>query len=261
MAELEHDETPKVDSYLDLWANNTELFKEAKLGDGRFTVSYAVVGNDELVQVLYGVLDEDRKIDINTASQAVLLRLPGMTSEIADSILDWRPEQSKSGEKLGQVQGKPFRVLEDLFLLEGMSQEAFQSFGAFITAYTDGKVNLNTAPREVLLALKMGEEFADKLGPYRAGPDNLLGTFDDQNFSSLGSAEQQLNTFEALSPQEAAQLTNLVGQNKLKVSSSVFRIQSKGAVGGGKVLRFVEGVLEQSPGPTSAFSLLAWQEN
>ena len=37
---------------------------------------------DRPERVVYGVVDEDRKVSINTASQAVLLRLPVMTDEI-----------------------------------------------------------------------------------------------------------------------------------------------------------------------------------
>ena len=38
----------------------------------------------------YGLTDEAGKVDLNTADSAVLLRLPGMTQEMVDSIIDWR---------------------------------------------------------------------------------------------------------------------------------------------------------------------------
>lgn len=261
LAELERDATPKVDSYRDLWAYNPEIFQEVKMGEGSFTVSYLVRGEDESEKRVYGVLDEDRKVDINTASQAVMLRLPGMTDELADAILDWRAEQKELGERLGLVRDQPFRVLEDMLLLDGMTQEAFQSLRPFVTVYTDGKVNLNSAPGEVLRALSLGEDLVNKVLRFRRGLDGVPGTQDDQIFVAIGGAEQQLNDYEPLTYKEASQLTNLVSRNKLKVSSRVFRIHSMGEVRDKKVIRFVEGVVKRAPGRADSFSLLAWREN
>ena len=260
LVELEQDPTPQVDSYLDPWAHNPEAFEGATLGEGSFTVSYAVPGEDGSEGVVYGVVDEDRKIDINTASQAVLLRLPGMTDEMTDSVLDWRAEDRGLGERLGEVEDRPFEVLEELLLVKGMTDEVFQALQPFITVYTDGKVNLNTASREVLKALGMGEGLVNKLLHFRRGFDDILGTEDDQSFTSQGSAEQQLNAFESLTPQEAAQLTNLITQNRLKVTSSVFRVHSRGTVRDGKIIRSVEGIVQRGTGPSSALALLSWHE-
>jgi len=261
LAELEKDPTPKIDSYLDTWGHDPEAFHEVKLGEGIFTVSYPVIEEDGSEGVIYGVMDEDRKVDINTASQAVLLRLPGMADEIVDAVLDWRAKHQGLGESLGEVKDKTFEVLEDIWLLEGMTPEAYQTLRPFITVYTDGKVNLNSAPREVLTAFNMGEDLVNKLLRFRKGLDNVRGTEDDQSFASLGGVVQQLNAFvEPLTPKEAAQLTSLISQNRLKVSSSVFRIHSKGAVGDGKIVRSVEGVVEQGKGPSSPFTLLSWHE-
>ena len=260
LVELEQDPTPQVDSYLDPWAYNLEGFQRATLGEGSFTVSYPLPGEDGSEGVVYGVVDEDRKVNLNTASQAVLLRLPGMTDEMADSVLDWRAEDRGLGERLGEVKDRPFEVLEELLLVEGMTDEVFQALQPFITVYTDGKVNLNTAPREVLKALGMGEGLVNKLLYFRRGLDDIRGTGDGQSFTGLGSAEQQLNAFDALTPQEAAQLTNLIAQNRLKVTSGVFRIHSTGAVRDGKIIRSVEGIVQRGTGPSSSVTLLSWHE-
>jgi len=261
LAELEQDSTPMIDSYLDTWGHNPGVFQEVKLGEGNFTVSYPVREEDGSEAVIYGIMDEDRKIDVNTAPQAVLLRLPGMTDEIADAVLDWRAEHKRLGESLGEVKDKPLKVLEDVLLVEGMTQETFQTLRPFITVYTDGKVNLNSAPREVLTALNLGEGVVNKLLRFRKGLDEIRGTEDDQSFVSVGGAVQQLNAFvEPLTLQEAAQLTNLISQNRLKVASSVFRIYSKGEVRDGNVIRSVEAVVQQGKRPSSPFTLLSWYE-
>ena len=258
--EIINDETPKLDSYLDIWANNSKLFQEVRLGEGTFTVSYPISTEKGSEETLYGVMDEDRKVDINTASQAVLLGLPGMTDEIADAVLDRRAEHKKSGESLGMVEDKPFGAVEDIWLLEGITPEVYEGLRSFVTVYTDGKVNLNSAPREVLLALKMDEKLVDKVLRFRRGADGILGTEDDQSFAGLGGAEQQLNAFESLTPQEASQVTNLVTQGRLKVSSSVFRIRSSGRVRNGKIVRTVEGVVKWGPKKSSPLTLLSWHE-
>ena len=262
LAELEQDPTPKIDSYLDTWSHNPEAFHEAKLGEGNFTVSYPVREEDGSEGVIYGIMDEDRKVDVNFASQAVLLRLPGMTDEIVDAVLDWRAKHKGLGESLGQVKDKPLKVLEDVLLVEGMTKEIFQALRPFITVYTDGKVNLNSAPREVLTAFNMDEDLVNKLLRFRKGLDNVRGTEDDQSFASLGGVVQQLNAFvEPLTPREAAQLTSLISQSRLKVSSNVFRIHSSGSVRNGKVVRTVEGVVLGGPKKSSPLTLLSWHEN
>lgn len=256
LVEIEGDPTLQVDSYLDLWAHNPEAFQGATLGQGIFTVSYPLPGEDGKEGFVYGVVDEDRKIDINTASKAVLARLPGITEEIADSLLDWRDNHSG----LAKSEDRAFKSVEEILLVKGMTDEVFQALRPFITIYTDGKVNLNTAPREVLKALDMADGLVNKLLRFRRGLDGMRGTKDDQSFTAIGSAEQQLNAFDSLSPQEAAQLTNLITQNRLKVTSSFFTIHSRGTVRDGKISRSVEGIVQRSTGPSRSVVLLSWHE-
>ena len=42
----------------------------------------------------YGLTDEAGKINLNSASEEMLQKLPGMTAELAASIIDWRDEDS-----------------------------------------------------------------------------------------------------------------------------------------------------------------------
>lgn len=255
LAELRRDPTPQVDSFLDPWAHNPEAFREAALGEGSFTVSYPLRGDGGSDGLVYGVVDEDRKVNLNTTPKAVLIMLPGMLEEIADSIMDWRKERA-----LGEKRDRAFEVLEEVLLVEGMTDEVFQALRPFVTIYTDGKVNLNTAPREVLKALGMGEGLVNKLLRFRSGRDDIRGTGDDQIFTTLASAGLQLNAFDSLTPQEAAQLTNLIVQNRLKVTSSFFRIYASGRVRDGKIIRSVEGVVQRGTGPSDSLVLLAWHE-
>ena len=268
LAELEQDSTPEVDSYQDPWALNPEAFKESELGEGIFTVSYSVPGEDGEKVVVHGVVDEDRKVNINTASEAVLVRLPGMTEEIVEALLEWREKHSgeEEGEGEGKEKGKeeekekPFAVLEGLLLVQGITDEVFEALHPLTTVYTDGKINLNTSPKDVLISLGMDDGLVDKISRFRNGLDDISGTEDDQSFTDTGSAVQQLNGFEPLSPEETALLAGIISQNLLKVSSDIYRIYSKGAVRDGKIIRSVEGVVQRPTEPEGSIVVLSWHE-
>src|SRR3989449_39904 len=123
LVELERAPIPQTDSYLDSWANNPDAFRLTPLGPGSFTVSYALPGQDPPAGVVYGIVDEDRKININTAPKAILARLPGMTEEVADALLEWRAKH----KSLVVIEDKPFKLLEELWLVDGMTHEVFQA--------------------------------------------------------------------------------------------------------------------------------------
>src|SRR5438093_5873000 len=53
LVELERDPIAQPDSYRDSWAHNPEAFREAALGPGNFTVSYASPGPDLAARIVY----------------------------------------------------------------------------------------------------------------------------------------------------------------------------------------------------------------
>ena len=63
-------------------------YEGMQIGDGRFWVLRSNPEDD--LQHDYGLTDEAGKINLNSASMEVLLKLPGMTAELASSIIDWR---------------------------------------------------------------------------------------------------------------------------------------------------------------------------
>jgi type II secretory pathway component PulK len=66
-----------------------EMSCEARrVGDGLFWIVRP--GFEEEGTVPCGVADEASRINLNTASSDVLLKLPGMTAELADALIDWR---------------------------------------------------------------------------------------------------------------------------------------------------------------------------
>jgi len=106
----------------------------------------------------------------------------------------------------------------------------------------------------------MDDGLVDKISRFRNGLDDIRATEDDQSFTDTGSAVQQLNGFEPLSPEETALLAGIISQNLIKVSSDIYRIYSKGAVRDGKIIRSVEGVVQRPTEPEGSIVVLSWHE-
>ncbi|MCM8757296.1 MAG: helix-hairpin-helix domain-containing protein, partial [Candidatus Omnitrophica bacterium] len=69
-----------------------ELSWEAvPLGNGYFwTLKF---NPNDSSQPAFGIVDEAGKINLNTADEDMLMKLPGMTEELAASIIEWRSNQ------------------------------------------------------------------------------------------------------------------------------------------------------------------------
>jgi DNA uptake protein ComE-like DNA-binding protein len=88
----------------------------------------------------FGIDDEGSKVNINTASRDMLLKLPGMTAEVADSIIDWRDEDENPGENGAEssyyqslsrpyaCKNAPFETTEELLLVKGMTPELLYGY-------------------------------------------------------------------------------------------------------------------------------------
>ena len=71
----------------------SEPYEAVELGEDYFWVLRSNLENDDKYD--YGLTDEAGKVNLNSASEEMLLRLPGMTAELAASIIDWRDEDSE----------------------------------------------------------------------------------------------------------------------------------------------------------------------
>ena len=111
-------------------------FRDVTLGRGRFRV-FRQGRQDEGGGVLYGVSDEQSRLNLNTASAEQLSRLYGMTPEIAAAIQDWRDEddQVTSGgaeaeyyaslQPPGSPRNGPLQTTGELLMVRGVSRELF----------------------------------------------------------------------------------------------------------------------------------------
>jgi DNA uptake protein ComE-like DNA-binding protein len=83
----------------------------------------------------YGITDECSKLNLNTATLAMLQRLPGMTDEFAASIVDWRDTNSDvtaNGAESEyylrlpdpyECKNGPLETVEELFLIRGVTKD------------------------------------------------------------------------------------------------------------------------------------------
>ena len=71
----------------------TEVPCEAiEVGDGYFWILRPSLDDDQTYA--FGISDEAARVNLSSASQDMLLKLPGMTAELAAAILDWRDADS-----------------------------------------------------------------------------------------------------------------------------------------------------------------------
>lgn len=69
--------------------DNPAEFQDVEFARGRYRVFHGG-GRDDGKTRIYGVLDEERFLNFNTASQTELMKLDGMTPEVASAIVDYR---------------------------------------------------------------------------------------------------------------------------------------------------------------------------
>ncbi len=123
------------DDYRDYWANNDAAFRDVSFGRGIYRVTHPDPASD--AEPSYGLLDECSKLNVNTASREMLMSLPEMTQEAADSILDWRDDDDTPNENGAEsdyyyqfaepyeAKNGMFDTLEELLRVRGVTKDLF----------------------------------------------------------------------------------------------------------------------------------------
>ena len=75
--------------------DSSEYFKDIELGRGRFRV-VRQGSRDEGARIVYGINDEESRLNVNTASIEELRKLYGMTPELAAAIYDWHDQNNEA---------------------------------------------------------------------------------------------------------------------------------------------------------------------
>ena len=240
-----------------------------KLGEGAFSIYYARKKEFELTaEKYYGMMDEERKININIEKTApgnvaeyrkVLGSLSAsLTDDIINAMIDWQDPDSEVTSPGGAEEAdyealeRPYRCknasfesVEELLLIKGMTREIYDKIKDNVTAYSDGKVNINTASIEVLGAVIDDESgsysaLANKVFNTRRGEDGTSGTKDDRFFLNLNDISNKV----ALEVNESARLASLA--NYFVFKSNNFVICSHGI--SGKTTKDIIWIVERVSG-------------
>lgn len=248
IAELKKEEQEAYDALGDTWSNNINVFKEMAIGDGKVDISYSYMDEKTgIYQTRYGLVDEERKININKVKLPVLERFFRISvgldetsaQELAACVIDWRDTDSQLSIPLGSAESldyrntqypyeasnQDFEVLEEILLVKGMSQDIFEKIKDYVTIYGSGKVNINTASRLVLMALGLDGNIVDDIMSFRAGEDGVIATSDDKIFDAAANIIPKLSQSYHLSVSELAQLSAVVDQY-LVTNSKNFMIKA-----------------------------------
>lgn len=225
----------------ELWADNEEVFKQITFSDNQnefAVVGYGILDESKEEGFVYGVRDEERKININKASYgllAVLLEKCGIegAADKANNILIWRgnkPDDDKIYDDLGYPpKGGPFSNREEVKLVKDISTDDFIKLKEYISIYSaDDKLNANTSSKEVLAMLAESLAETDEQKNY-AGliVDDIVMQREEGYFKSI--SEIDIKDVEASSSADEALYANL--KNKLVVKSNNFLIEATGNAG------------------------------
>ena len=212
-----------------------DVFQKKALQEGYFDIGeFAVPGPNDTKErkISFGFKDEESKINLNAVTQvnfkilSQLIVLLGFDEEIGDtiaaSVVDWRDADKDVSltslgaeddfymnlEKPYHCKDKPLESVEELLLVNGVTEDVYEKVKDYVTVYPlEGNllVNFDTASDIVLKALGRStplamvadaDTLADKIVHYRQGEDGEERTEDDKavdmNQISLNMAEQTI---------------------------------------------------------------------
>lgn len=204
-----------------------------------------------LDEVAYVIVDEDRYININKAPKEVLEAIPSLKRPVLRRIIARRtPEEHSEEEKT------PFNVIEEIRYIKGVSEDDW--FGAdgepglrdLLSVWgDDGRINVNTAPEEVLRCIPgLTSGDINLILNYRANDDGELYSADDRGFTSM---------------EDLTNKTGIIGASRealdmfCKCTSTYFRITGVATRNKGRIRAVCSAVVSLAQGPSV---ILDWQE-
>lgn len=258
-------EDPTIDSLKDRWAtglntDQTPIFEkispDPKSSQETWSIQYEAIDPDApegKSKEIFAFRDEEREIDLNAADAFLLQRIleKGFRSLRMDSepvlqmeqaIRAWRGDRV-NGQPVewesdwyvtGKPKDKPFDQLEELFLLAGMTGELFKALEPWLTIYTEGKVNVNTASSEVLELLGLSQRLAS----------DLIKAREEDPFKEVSVAYLEGRLGRA-DPNEAEELGKVIPS--LTVQSTRFKIEVVGSAAQGRVKRDLTAIVQMNP--------------
>ncbi|MFH1846687.1 MAG: hypothetical protein ABH869_03940 [Candidatus Omnitrophota bacterium] len=192
----------KLDREDDLTPEYDSLTELAQKKDYKF-------GN---VKVVYYMVDEESKININTATSLILKELPSMDMDKAVEVVN--------------SELKPYFPKEEILKVEDIEKEDYAEMEDIITVYGTGAVNINTASNEILEILDFDSGLIEAVMEFRVGEDEELYTEDDGVFESAADIATGLNECRSLSLNEEQAINSLISKKLLGVKGSFYTIHA-----------------------------------
>jgi general secretion pathway protein K len=244
------------DTLKDTWALG---FPALGVGEGKVEVKI----HDEDGKIPINQLVLPNGVDVNKDVEYRLRKLIsrlGGRPEVVDALIDWidaddvikAPEGAEDAyykEHGYTCKNGPIDSLDELSMVKGFDKELLvdKRFLQFVTAaQTDAKINVNTAPVEVLYAV-LGEQTAALAQPLSdSDVDDLVRYRDEHEFKNI----QDVNAVVKISTTQAGSIASLI-----KVNSAFFTVSSKCTLG--KVVYNSEALLQRDGKNVTTIS---WRE-
>jgi general secretion pathway protein K len=258
MEESSFEFTPAVKINL---LNNANELSSINLGHDRAGAGYIAVDGDGK-SLRWGVVDEESKLNLNKTDIVTLTNLlmnvlslrDEDAAKLAQALLDWRQYGESeitgyfSGDYYSNLQfpypkkSADYETLDEMLLVKGMNKQIYDKLIHFVTIYGDGPVNINTASREVLIALGLPDELVDKILAVRRGKDSIDATADDHVFLKTFEIAADVNAVIPLILDEARAIDALNMKGLLTTNSFYYTIEATGKLAGKITLRSVRAV-------------------
>ena len=199
-----------------------ELKKDGDSLDSLYELTFPKEADFGFVHLKYSLIDEESKVNINKMPTKFIKELPGLDEDSAVNIR--------------QSLLRPFNIKEELFLVDGVDEEAYLEFSPFITVQSNGRININTASDKVLTSLGFDDGLVRIILLFRNGADGLAGTEDDGVFRSQGAIIDTLGNFYGLSDAQEQQL--MISLGWLDVKGETFSLKVETEVLGKKAFEY-----------------------
>ena len=223
------------DTLEEFWAQPTPFFE---LGDGAISV---------LIE------DEDRKFNLNklvmgngnapdedrVAVFRLLLTNMRIDPSLADAFVDWldnddtpRVGGAESGYYLSlprpyKAKNDLFDTVEEILLVRGVTPEIYDKLRPFVTVSSSGKININTAPPEILMAMSAGRISAESGAIDNSVALQIVDYRREHPFQKASDIGNVSPFLKNLYTQQSAFFTDFID-----AKSTVFHVRSSGDVGG-----------------------------
>ncbi len=139
--------------------DSDQVFRDVALGRGRFSV-IRPGREDEGGGLIYGIADEESRLNVNQADAETLAKLPGITPDVVAAITDWRDPDNNVSPGGAEAEyylelrppyiprNGPFQTLRELLMVRGVSSELLLGDDAEQNGLLDFQANANEPARK-----------------------------------------------------------------------------------------------------------------